>query len=252
MADPGRPEGPAPSPSRVDSSPVAQEESRGGSGLWRIPEVKICGLTRREDAEVAAGAGADYLGVVLVPGTPRAVSVSQGREITRGLGGRVVGVMVNPSLEEAVAGAEGLKASVVQLHGDETPGFIQSLGEVGGWKIWKALRVRDPGALARQMSAFAPLVDGILLDSWHPRHRGGTGEPFSWDDVAAIRSEFPRGTALIAAGGLNPENVREAIRHLKPSVVDVSSGVEASPGIKSRDKVVAFIRAAREMGKEGS
>lgn len=219
--------------------------------------MKICGLTRREDARRAAEAGADYLGVILVPGTPRAVSGSQGRAVAEGLGVPVVGVTADPSPARTAEQARELGAAVVQLHGDEDPDFARALRDEGPWTIWKAIRVRDVDALVSELLRFAPVVDGVLLDSWHPVRRGGTGRPFSWTDVARIRDAFPSGVSLIAAGGLNPENVQEAIRHLRPHVVDVSSGVEEGPGIKSHDKIMAFIRAAggtegvaRETGKE--
>lgn len=215
------------------------------------PRVKICGLTRRADAAFAAQAGADYLGVILVPGTPRAVSVSQGRELTRGLGVEVVGVLANPALEDAAAWALELGASVVQLHGEESPEFIRRLRQEGSWKIWKAVRVRDPRTLSEDLSVFSPLVDGILLDSWHPRRRGGTGRPFSWEEVEVMRDGFPEGIDLIAAGGLRPENVQEAVRRLRPRVVDVSSGVEEAPGIKDPERVAAFLKAAGKPGKGG-
>lgn len=215
------------------------------------PEVKICGLTRREDAELAAESGAGYLGVVLVQGTPRALSVSQGREVTRGLDVPVVVVMADPGLVEAMKAGAGVGASVIQLHGEETPEQVKALKDEAPWRIWKALRVKDRRTLLADVERFSGLVDGILLDSWHPIRRGGTGRTFSWADVEAVRSEFPTGLALIAAGGLTPGNVGDAIRRLRPHVVDVSSGVEERPGIKRASDVVAFIRAARGMGKEG-
>lgn len=223
------------------------------AGGWKFPApaVKICGLTRREDAELAAAEGAGYLGIVLVQGTPRALSISEGRKVVSGLGVPVVGVLSNPSLGEAVTSILELGASVIQLHGEEDPGFIRTLREEGPWTIWKALRVRDAGTLSREMAPFSPFVDGILLDSWHPEKPGGTGKSFSWADVESLRNDFPTGLRLIAAGGLRPDNVQEAVRRLRPHVVDVSSGVEKRPGIKSRRKVAAFIRAVAGTGKEG-
>lgn len=215
------------------------------------PGVKVCGLTRRDDARRAAEAGADYLGVILVPGTPRAVSGSQGRAVVEGLGVPVVGVVADLSPARTGDQARELGAGVVQLHGREDPEFVRALRDEGPWEIWKALRVRDTQALLSELCRFAPLVDGILLDSWHPLRRGGTGTPFSWADVARIRDAFPNEAALVAAGGLNPGNVAEAIRHLRPHVVDVSSGVEESPGIKSHEKIVAFIQAAKGIQAAG-
>lgn len=226
------------------------EPDSTGSPMIPPPDVKICGLTRRGDAEMAVDEGASYLGIVLVPGTPRALSASEGRKVVSELDVPVVAVMADPSIEEAVASANGLRASVIQLHGDEDPRLIRTLREEGPWNIWKALRVKDVGTLAGEIARFSPFVDGILLDSWHPRRRGGTGKRFSWADAEAVRSEFPLELRLIAAGGLNPDNVQEAVRRLTPHVVDVSSGVEDTPGIKSRERVAAFIRAVAGTGLE--
>jgi phosphoribosylanthranilate isomerase len=209
------------------------------------PSIKICGLTRREDAELAAGAGADFLGVVLVPGTPRALSPKAARDVLGGLAPPAVAVMADLPLDQAAALAETIGAAVVQLHGGETPAFAGDLKELGPWKVWKAIRVKGVEDVLRGLDAYGAVVDGILLDGWHPRKKGGSGTPFSWEEVAEVRGKVPEEVRLIAAGGLSPENVEEAIRRLRPHVVDVSSGVEERPGIKSPEKVRAFVRNAR-------
>jgi indole-3-glycerol phosphate synthase/phosphoribosylanthranilate isomerase len=207
--------------------------------------VKICGLTRREDACLAADEGADYLGVVLVPGTPRAVSVSEAKELLSGIAALKVVVMANPSLGDAVEAANALEADVIQLHGEESPEFVGALRSRGRWEIWKALSVRGVNEVQGGLAGYGSIVDGLLLDGWHPLQRGGSGTSFSWEEVGRLRDTFPEALKLIAAGGLRPDNVEEAIFRLAPHVVDVSSGVEDRPGIKDPAKIAAFIRNAR-------
>ena len=213
----------------------------------RAPAIKICGLTRRQDAELAARAGADFLGIVLVPGTPRALSAEVARDVLAGLAPPAVAVVANLPLDRTVTAAQTVGASVLQLHGEEPPNLVGDLKGLGQWKVWKAIRVKCVEDILRGLDAYGAVVDGILLDGWHPRLRGGSGTPFSWGDVAEIRGRFPDGVHLIAAGGLNPENVEEAILRLDPHVVDVSSGVEESPGIKNSEKLRAFVRNARRV-----
>lgn len=208
------------------------------------PAVKICGLTRREDAETAVRAGADYLGVVLVPDTPRAQSPREALELTEGLESQVVVVTADLPLGQLTEWATAAGAAIIQLHGKETPEVAGALRESGLWRVWKALRVREVRDVLQGFEVFGGVVDGILLDGWHPHRRGGTGTPFSWVEVERVRGQIPGRPTLIAAGGLNPENVGEAVARLRPHVVDVSSGVETRPGIKSPEKIRAFIRNA--------
>jgi len=214
------------------------------------PKIKICGLTRRVDALHAAEAGADYLGVVLVPGTPRARTPEEAREILAAASRPGVIVVSDLGLSQLQGAAEQAGASVIQLHGEESPELAFGLRKGGGWKVWKALRVRSEADVLEGFSRFDGAVDGFLLDAWHPRKKGGTGRSFSWPGVAEVRESLPRGAILVAAGGLGPKNVREAVRHLRPHVVDVSSGVERSPGIKDPRRVEAFIREVQEAGND--
>lgn len=208
-------------------------------------EVKICGLTRRADATEAAAAGADYLGVVLVPSSPRHVDTARAREVVAGLDALPVVVVADAAPEAVARAAEIVEAGIVQLHGSETPDELLRLRELGGWRLWKALRVRDPAALEDAVESFLGVADGILLDGWDPDAPGGTGTAFSWEEVRPLRDRLSPDLTLVAAGGLTPENVTRAVQSLSPDVVDVSSGVESRPGVKDARKVRAFVESAR-------
>ncbi len=207
--------------------------------------VKICGLTRREDASLAAREGADYLGVVLVPGTPRFLTPARAARVVGDLGRPTVCVLADPTREEAVEAAREVGARVLQLHGRESRELLAFLREAGPWEIWKAIRVRKAEEVGRAAQVLAGVAHGLLLDGWHPTLRGGAGVGFSWEGVARLRDRIPPELRLIAAGGLNPGNVATAVAQLRPELVDVSSGVEGAPGIKDPDKIRDFIRAAR-------
>jgi phosphoribosylanthranilate isomerase len=202
--------------------------------------VKICGLTSRGDAWTAARAGATFGGVILAPGRRRTVSEDEATTIFDGVPLRRVGVFVNPSPGEALRVAAQLRLDVVQLHGKEPPEAAAAM-RTAGHAVWKAVRVGTAADLAAAIDRYGEQVDGLLLDGG----AGGTGERFAWQEVAAGRGAVPDGLRLIVAGGLGPANVRQAIRHLRPEVVDVSSGVETASGAKDPDAVRAFVAAAR-------
>ena len=201
--------------------------------------VKICGITNLDDALAASRSGARTLGFVFHPPSPRSISPEQARDIIRGLpeGMVTIGVFVNRSPQEVGATARICGLSAVQLHGEEPDEW---LGEIGVPAI-KAFRVRiaaDLDGLGRFPSASA-----YLLDAWSSRAAGGTGEPWDW----ALGREIPQlDKPLVLAGGLSPDNVTVAIRRIRPAAVDVSSGVEASPGIKDHDKIDLFITRVQE------
>jgi len=208
------------------------------------PAVKVCGLTRHEDAAAAAEAGARYLGVILAPGGRRTVAPGDGAVIFANLPVQRVGVFVNAPADELRRAAETARLDVLQLHGDEPPELAAALrGE--GFTVWKALRPRTGDELAAGLVLYAGSVDAILLDGWSAEARGGTGTAFPWREVAERLAELPPETMLVAAGGLRPENVAEAASILRPQVVDVSSGVERAPGVKDHDAVRAFVAAVR-------
>lgn len=207
------------------------------------PLVKICGLTRQDQALQSAALGADFIGVNFWPQSKRFASPSIASWLTSlpDVTTRV-GVFVDPSLKEIeVVAREGL-VSVFQLHGDETPEFCDALGDLG-LKVIKAIQARDEASLAR--IADYPVND-ILLDAFHPQARGGTGGTFPWALALRFKELFPN-RRLWLAGGLTPQNVAKAVQQVRPFAVDVASGVEdALPGIKNMGKVAEFIHAARE------
>ncbi len=213
----------------------------------RTPRVKVCGLTRRADVELACGAGADYVGVILIPGTPRRVSPREARGLVEGVNALPVAVVADLEAGEAADLAGAMGAAVIQLHGQESPDLVARLGEAGPWSVWKAIRIREAGDVQRGLSLYGQAADGLLLDAWDAGGRGGTGRSFSWREAEPVVRAFPPGLLFVAAGGLRPENVLEAIRIMAPHVVDVSSGVEESPGIKDVQKVQGFMHAVRTL-----
>jgi phosphoribosylanthranilate isomerase len=204
-----------------------------------MAHVKICGITRPEDAELAASLGAWAIGFNFWPGSKRCVDPAVAAGIARELRRKVepVGVFVNPTLDEVVRIAEGVGLTHVQLHGDEGPSFCTAVAERTGARVIKALRVGS-GADIRDAERFH--TDFHMLDAAAGSAYGGTGRTFDWALVAQRRSKVP----LILSGGLTPENVAEGIAAVHPWGVDVASGVESAPGIKDPAKVEAFIAAA--------
>jgi phosphoribosylanthranilate isomerase len=207
-----------------------------------MTEVKVCGLMRHDDAAVAADAGARWLGVILAPGFRRSVTAGDARVIFRSLPARRVGVFVDAEELILRSVAEEAGIDVLQLHGDETPELAARL-RAAGWEVWKAVRARDADDFSAAVARYAGSVDALLVDGYTPDTHGGAGVRFDWQAVAARLGELPAGMRLIAAGGLRPENVAEAVRILRPHAVDVSSGVESAPGRKDPQAVREFVRA---------
>ncbi len=190
---------------------------------------------------MAVEAGADALGFVFVPGTPRFIPAETAAAIVAALPPFVTTVGLFVDAEPAFV-EEYLRVSRVQaaqFHGDELPGVVASY--LGRIKVIKALRVRGPETLAG-LAVYRDSVDAILLDAFVAGSHGGTGARFDWELAVGAGSV---GRPLILAGGLNPENVAEAVRRVNPYAVDVSSGVEQAPGRKDSAKIRAFIQAAR-------
>ena len=196
--------------------------------------VKICGITRAEDAEAALEFGADMIGLNFYAPSPRSISLQRAIEIRASMNGsaRVVGVFVNASREFVTEYLDALYLDMIQFHGDEPANFLD------GWPvpIIRALRLKDGerfDPLAQASSIYA------LLDTFHPGLYGGTGARRPLADLRGLDL-----TRTFISGGLNPESVREAAE-LHPYAVDVASGVESAPGIKDHDKLRRFIRNAK-------
>ncbi|MDR0788456.1 MAG: phosphoribosylanthranilate isomerase [Gemmatimonadota bacterium] len=211
--------------------------------------MKFCGLTRSVDARVAEEAGAGYGGVILAPGGLRTVDPGTVTEIFSASALRRVGVFVNEPPARVAALAREIPLNVVQLHGEESPAEVAALRrELGrhGIAVWKAIRPRSGKEFLTESNRYAGSVDGLVMDGWSPRAHGGTGATFPWHEVAAHRATLPADLHIIVAGGLTPANVAEVISILHPDVVDVSSGVELSPGVKDPEKIRAFALAVAE------
>ena len=199
--------------------------------------VKICGITRVEDALLAARSGAHAVGTVLYARSPRAIDAARAAEIVRSVPPFVATVclMVDPTAAEVENVLEQVRPALLQFHGDESPEFCAQFGV----PYIKAVRVRR-GIDLLQYARLHAGAKGLLLDAFVEGSPGGTGASFDW---GLIPQHLP--LPVILAGGLTPENVTAAIRQVRPWAVDVASGVESAKGIKDEGKVKAFIRGAR-------
>ena len=213
--------------------------------------VKICGLTRRDDALEADRAGADYLGVVMSSGFGRSVPPRAAGALVAGTRARKVAVLVDETPADVAAAVASLGADVVQLSGDETPNTIEAIRSLGPWTIWKAVRPRSIDDVEAAVARYGRAVDGILVEGWKEGSRGGSGTRVALDAESA-RAAVPPDMDFILAGGLGPDSVAEAIQAYRPDVVDVSSGVERSVGVKDHERVHAFVEAARRAASQAS
>lgn len=201
------------------------------------PPVKICGITHPDDAALAVSAGAAAIGLVFWPASPRAVDIARARAIIAVVPAvvSVVGVFVN-QVDEATHLAADLGLSAVQFHGDETTEDCLRPRV----RVIKAIPVRDASAVDAALAL--PDAVTVLLDAHDPIKRGGTGTPVDW----SLAREIARRRFTILSGGLTSDNIVEAIAAVRPSAIDVSSGVEQRPGVKSREKLLALFAALRE------
>lgn len=202
-----------------------------------MTRVKICGITRLNDALDAAELGADAIGFVFYDKSPRNVDVAQAAAIVDALPPFLctVGLFVNPSIIEVNAILSQVKLDLLQFHGDEDDAFCAGFSR----PYIKAIRMADDIDLAKEIEKF-PRARGILLDAYDPQRYGGTGQTFEWSRVPGSLSK-----PIIVAGGLTSENVSSAIASMRPWAVDVSGGVEQAKGIKQRSLIEAFIRGAK-------
>lgn len=197
--------------------------------------VKICGLTRPEDVDAAVAAGADALGFVLTPRSKRFLDTGAAWKLIERVPAFIarVGLFMDQAADEVEQVLEALPLSLLQFHGTESPAYCSGFGR----PYIKALAM-GAGGEAEHATDY-PDAAALLLDSHEPGEAGGTGRSFDWSAIPAL----PR--PLVLAGGLNPDNVRQAILSARPWAVDVSSGVEDAPGIKSAKKMTDFINEAK-------
>ncbi len=200
---------------------------------FRRTRVKICGFTRPDDAALAVRLGADAVGLVFYPPSPRNLDVETARKIVSALPpfATVVGLFVDEDENVVRTILEQVRIDLIQFHGEENPDYCRRFGK----PYIKAVRMRSETDLARVVDAH-PDAAGFLLDAWRPEAKGGTGHRFDWE---LIPRELRQ--TVILAGGLTPHNVEDALRAVRPYAVDVSSGVEAGKGIKDADKMAAFL-----------
>lgn len=210
-----------------------------------MAKVKFCGMTRAEDAREAVRLGAAYVGAIFAGG-PRTVTPDRARELfVSALGGPcAVGVFGADDVDQIARNAMTAGVEVIQLHGDPRAADVRAMRKRFGGQVWAVARA-DGSLLPEWTEELFHEADAVLLDARVQGRLGGTGVALEWgalaDSVGALRGRTP----VVLAGGLTPANVAEAVRLLSPDVVDVSSGVESSPGIKDHAKMIAFFNAAQ-------
>jgi phosphoribosylanthranilate isomerase len=206
--------------------------------------VKICGITKVDQGVAIAHLGATALGFICVPSSPRYVTVEQIKAITTALPASVdaIGVFAQATLAEITSVTQSTHITGIQLHGGESPEFCQQLRQtLPKVEIIKALKIKNPADLA-EANQYLDCIDTLLLDAYHPQMLGGTGTTLDWK----MLQEFCPPSPWLLAGGITPENVLEAIHHVHPQGIDLSSGVEHTPGDKDLDKVA---RLFQQLGK---
>lgn len=200
--------------------------------------VKICGITSLAQARMAAAAGADAIGLVLYDKSSRHVDLDLAVEIKNAISKNVecIALLVNAEEKFVREVISKLSPHYIQFHGDESPNFCHQFN----YPFIRAVRMSKELKMTKILSSYKP-SGGFLFDAWHADHYGGTGHVFDWNRLP-VNLDFP----LILAGGLNPDNVSSAVRAVGPAMVDVSGGVESSPGVKDEHKVREFILNAKE------
>lgn len=200
--------------------------------------VKICGLTQEKDIRATVIAGADAIGLVFYPPSPRAVSLEQAVTLVKHIPAyvQVVGLFVNASFDEIANICRQVPIDILQFHGDESPEQCQNIAQKLSRRWYKAIQVKEGLDIIHEINQYKNAgASAVLLDAYHPDLKGGTGHSFDW-------TTFPKADIpLILAGGLNPENVADAIALTQPYAVDVSGGVEQAKGIKDSEKIQKFM-----------
>ena len=200
---------------------------------------KICGITRVEDVHAVVNAGADAIGFVFYPPSPRAVTAEQAAQLVQAIAPyvQVVGLFVNHSANEIQDILQTVHLDIVQFHGDETPEQCQTIAQQVGRRWYKAIQVKPDLDVVAEIQRYQDAgASAVLLDAWHPDLKGGTGHSFDWET-------FPKlNIPLILAGGLNPDNIEQAILTTQAYAVDVSGGVESAKGIKDQQLIERFMQ----------
>lgn len=233
-----------------------KQRDRSGDLFNRVNmQVKICGITRSDQAIAIAQQGATALGFICVQKSPRYIEAGAIAAITAQLQAQfdasveTIGVFANAELATVKATATQANLSGIQLHGSESPDFCQQLkAHLPEKRIIKALRIRDSADLA-QAQTYAAVVDALLLDAYHPQMLGGTGQTLDWDNLESFRPACP----WLLAGGLTPDNVAVALTQLAPDGpdgIDLSSGLEISPGIKDLQRVEQLFRVLKGCNRQ--
>jgi len=210
--------------------------------------VKICGLSDEATLETALAAGADYVGFVSFPKSPRHVEPDQLAALAAKVGGLAKIALLTVDADDALLAALTAVAApdVLQLHGKETPARVAELRARHGREVWKAVAVADADDLATA-EPYWETADRVLFDAKPPKGSelpGGNGVSFDW----TLLERLDPASRFVLSGGLDPANVAEAIRATRAALVDVSSGVESAPGVKDPERIAAFVRAARSVG----
>jgi phosphoribosylanthranilate isomerase len=201
--------------------------------------VKICGITRQQDIQSVVNAGADAIGFVFFPPSPRSVTIEQAQILSTHIPAYVqlVGLFVNASIEEIQQTLKHVPLDILQLHGDETPAQCQQIAQATGRRWYKAIQVKPEIDLISTIQQYQQVgASAMLLDAWHPELKGGTGHSFDWNQFPQL--DIP----LILAGGLTPDNVEDAIETTHAFAVDVSGGVESAKGIKDQQLIEKFMQ----------
>ena len=200
---------------------------------------KICGITRLEDVQAVVQAGADAIGFVFFPPSPRHVDVEQAALLVQAIPAYVqsVGLFVNSSAEEIQNILKKVPLDILQFHGDESPEQCKQIAQAVGRRWYKAIQVKPELDIVEEINKYQKFgASAVLLDAWHPDLKGGTGHSFDW-------TTFPKlNIPLILAGGLNPDNIEQAILTTQAYAVDVSGGVESAKGIKDQQLVERFMQ----------
>ena len=209
-------------------------------------DIKICGLTRSVDAEYADAAGVEYLGVIFAGG-PRERTPMQARDTLAGRRARKVGVFADQAPDVIATFVETAGLDVVQLHAVADAERVEHVRAATGKEVWAVVRTAD-GQLPEGVDDLADAADALLIDAHVPGMLGGSGVRIPWDRLGESLDALDYHPRIVLAGGLTPENVAEAIDLVAPNVVDISSGVESSPGIKDHARLRAFVASVRSAG----